>query len=277
MKKKLKTALIIFFAVVLCFVTYIILENNTISLTQYDINSDKVSNGNKLTIVHVSDLHNKEFGKDNKRLLKKIESCEPDIIAVTGDIIDSYHTDVDVAITFMQKASEIAPCYFIPGNHERRMYDDYITFKESIQNSNVTILENETVEISHNGDTFNLIGLIDPNFVYENPEVYISTQLSALKADSDNYTVLLSHRPELFETYVTSGVDLALSGHAHGGQFRIPFIGGLFAPHQGAFPKYDSGIFSDNNTDMIVSRGLGNSIFPFRLNNPPELITITIE
>ena len=276
MKKKLKTALIIFFAVVLCFVTYIILENNTISLTQYDINSDKVSNGNKLTIVHVSDLHNKEFGKDNKRLLKKIESCEPDIIAVTGDIIDSYHTDVDVAITFMQKASEIAPCYFIPGNHEQRVPDEYNTFKEELEGFNVTILENEAVEFTQKEDTFSLIGLIDPNFVFDYPTGYISTQLSTLSAD-DNYTVLLSHRPEYFETYTSFDVDLVLSGHAHGGQFRIPFIGGLFAPDQGAFPKYDSGMFSDNNTEMIVSRGLGNSIFPFRLNNPPELITITIE
>ena len=276
MKKKLKTALIIFFAVVLCFVTYIILENNTISLTQYDINSDKVSNGNKLTIVHVSDLHNKEFGKDNKRLLKKIESCGPDIIAVTGDIIDSYHTDVDVAITFMQKASEIAPCYFIPGNHEQRVPDEYNTFKEELEGFNVTILENEAVEFSQNEDTFSLIGLIDPNFVFDYPTGYISTQLSTLSAD-DNYTVLLAHRPEYFETYTSFDVDLVLSGHAHGGQFRIPFIGGLFAPDQGAFPKYDSGMFSDNNTEMIVSRGLGNSVFPFRLNNPPELITITIE
>ena len=276
MKKKLKTALIIFFAVVLCFVTYIILENNTISLTQYDINSDKVSNGNKLTIVHVSDLHNKEFGKDNKRLLKKIESCKPDIIAVTGDIIDSYHTDVDVAITFMQKASEIAPCYFIPGNHEQRVPDEYNTFKEELEGFNVTILENEAVEFTQKEDTFSLIGLIDPNFVFDYPTGYISTQLSTLSAD-DNYTVLLSHRPEYFETYTSFDVDLVLSGHAHGGQFRIPFIGGLFAPDQGAFPKYDSGMFSDNNTEMIVSRGLGNSIFPFRLNNPPELITITIE
>ncbi|MBQ6626401.1 MAG: metallophosphoesterase [Ruminococcus sp.] len=276
MKKKLKTALIIFFAVVLCFVTYIILENNTISLTQYDINSDKVSNGNKLTIVHVSDLHNKEFGKDNKRLLKKIESCNPDIIAVTGDIIDSYHTDVDVAITFMQKASEIAPCYFIPGNHEQRVPDEYNTFKEELEGFNVTILENEAVEFTQKEDTFSLIGLIDPNFVFDYPTGYISTQLSTLSAD-DNYTVLLSHRPEYFETYTSFDVDLVLSGHAHGGQFRIPFIGGLFAPDQGAFPKYDSGMFSDNNTEMIVSRGLGNSVFPFRLNNPPELITITIE
>ena len=276
MKKKLKTTLIIFFAVVLCFVTYIILENNTISLTQYDINSDKVSNGNKLTIVHVSDLHNKEFGKDNKRLLKKIESCNPDIIAVTGDIIDSYHTDVDVAITFMQKASEIAPCYFIPGNHEQRVPDEYNTFKEELEGFNVTILENEAVEFTQKEDTFSLIGLIDPNFVFDYPTGYISTQLSTLSAD-DNYTVLLSHRPEYFETYTSFDVDLVLSGHAHGGQFRIPFIGGLFAPDQGAFPKYDSGMFSDNNTEMIVSRGLGNSIFPFRLNNPPELITITIE
>lgn len=90
------------------------------------------------------------------------------------------------------------------------------------------------------------------------------------------YTILLSHRPELFDVYVESGVDLVFSGHAHGGQFRIPFIGGVVAPNQGVFPKYDAGIFAEGNTNMVVSRGVGNSIIPFRVNNRPEVIIIEL-
>ena len=94
---------------------------------------------------------------------------------------------------------------------------------------------------------------------------------------SDAFTVLLSHRPEFFDLYVQQGFPLVLSGHAHGGQIRLPFLGGILAPGQGFFPEYDSGLYTDETTSMVVSRGLGNSVFPFRLNNPPEIIIITLK
>ena len=103
------------------------------------------------------------------------------------------------------------------------------------------------------------------------------TKLQALKGDKDAYTILLSHRPELFDIYVKSGVDLVLSGHAHGGQFRLPFLGGLVAPNQGLFPEYDSGLYTSGNTNMIVSRGIGNSIIPIRFNNRPEVVLLELD
>ena len=105
----------------------------------------------------------------------------------------------------------------------------------------------------------------------------MEAQLKALVDKDDGFTLLLSHRPELFEVYVTCNADLVLSGHAHGGQFRLPFIGGLAAPNQGLFPKYDAGLFSEGKTKMIVSRGIGNSIFPFRFNNRPEVVLIELQ
>ena len=90
------------------------------------------------------------------------------------------------------------------------------------------------------------------------------------------YTILLSHRPELFDLYVETEMDLVFSGHAHGGQFRLPFVGGLVAPNQGFFPKYDAGQFNEENTTMIVSRGVGNSIIPIRFNNRPEIVLVTL-
>lgn len=104
----------------------------------------------------------------------------------------------------------------------------------------------------------------------------VSTKLKNMLEQESSYSILLSHRPELFETYVACGVDLILSGHAHGGQFRLPFVGGLIAPDQGLFPKYDAGLYTDGNTNMIVSRGLGNSIIPIRFNNRPEIVLINL-
>ena len=104
----------------------------------------------------------------------------------------------------------------------------------------------------------------------------INTKLSGLVSEETGYTVLLSHRPELFETYVSCGIDLVLSGHVHGGQFRLPFVGGLIAPNQGLFPKYDAGLYTEGNTNMVVSRGIGNSIIPIRFNNRPEIIVVTL-
>ena len=100
---------------------------------------------------------------------------------------------------------------------------------------------------------------------------------SELHTDGDGFTILLSHRPELFDTYTDHDVDLVLSGHAHGGQFRLPFIGGMVAPNQGLFPEYDAGIYTEGNTSMLVSRGVGNSILPFRINNRPEVILIELQ
>ena len=104
----------------------------------------------------------------------------------------------------------------------------------------------------------------------------IRTKLDELADDQAGYTILLSHRPELFDTYVSGEIDLVLSGHAHGGQFRLPFIGGLYAPGQGFFPKYDAGMYSKETTSMVVSRGLGNSIIPLRFNNRPEIVLIEL-
>ena len=105
----------------------------------------------------------------------------------------------------------------------------------------------------------------------------MNTKLEELHSEKDGFTILLSHRPELFDTYADQGMDLVLSGHAHGGQFRLPFIGGLVAPNQGLFPKYDAGIYTEDNTNMLVSRGVGNSILPFRINNRPEVILIELQ
>lgn len=231
-------------------------------------------------IAQISDLHNAEFGKNNAELLKLLSESRPDIIVITGDLIDANHTDVRIALGFVQESVRIASTYYVTGNHEAAS-PQYDTLKAGIEAAGVIVLEDETVYIEQDGETISLLGLADPDFtirgdMFGEIPAMVSTKLRNLVDDESGYAILLSHRPELFETYVDSGIDLVFSGHAHGGQFRLPFIGGLVAPNQGLFPKYDTGLYTDGGTSMVVSRGIGNSIIPFRFNNRPEIVLVEL-
>lgn len=229
-------------------------------------------------IAHISDLHNAEIGSGNEKLLKMIKAAEPDIIVITGDMIDSRNTKINVALNFAKEVVKIAPCYYVNGNHEARVAE-YEEFKRGLLDAGVIVLENDKTTIEKQGQHITILGVSDPTFrtdyLFEDEKTVIDNNLQTLK-DGKNFTVLLSHRPELFDIYVENKIDLIFSGHAHGGQFRLPFIGGLIAPHQGLLPEYDSGIYTEQNTSMVVSRGIGNSLFPFRFNNRPEVILIEL-
>ena len=231
-------------------------------------------------IVQVSDLHNAEFGKDHERLLKLIQKAEPDIIAITGDLVDSYHTNVEVALAFIAQVVKIAPCYYVTGNHEGSL-SEYRELKKALDNYGVTILENRKVTLERNGSKINLQGIDDPyvcnDGIIGEANAVAKARLKALEIDQSQFNILLSHRPDMADAYNESGVDLVLSGHVHGGQFRVPFLGGLYAPGQGLWPEYDGGVYELGQTTMIVSRGLGNSSFPLRLNNNPEILVITLQ
>jgi predicted MPP superfamily phosphohydrolase len=262
------------------------MENKRIEINEYVIKSERLTaafDGYK--IAQVSDLHNAEFGEDNERLLSKLQEADADIILLTGDIIDSRKTDVAVALRFVERVVKIAPTYYVKGNHEERVAKAYEQLKNGMISYGVTVLENQAVTIEKDGENIRLIGVKDPACVGEWDEdvekSYVKTQLQQFAWGTEtDYTVLLSHRPELFDLYAEMGVDLVFSGHAHGGQFRLPRIGGLFAPDQGFFPKYDGGLYEkgeNGQTKMLVSRGLGNSLFPFRVNNPPEIVVAVLE
>lgn len=281
-KKKLLVILSTVLAVIILMISLVAWGNKALELNEITIDSENLPEAFEgFRIAHVSDLHNDEFGKDNIKLLKLIENADPDIIAVTGDIIDSYTTDVEIALSFMEKAQQIAPCYYVNGNHEGRVPDDYQTLKEGLEACGVTILENESLLLEKAGECIRLTGVSDPGFetdyLYGDTEGVMRRHLTELIADNENFNLLLSHRPELLGVYADFDVDLVLSGHAHGGQFRLPFVGGLYAPNQGLMPEIDAGLYTEDNTKLIVSRGIGNSLFPFRLNNRPEVILVTLE
>ena len=262
--------------VVIIVATVTILGNYDVETYKYNIKSEKIPESfDGFRIAQVSDLHNAEFDKYNSTVLQPIFLSRPNIIVITGDMIDSRNTDVDVALSFAQKAVNIAPVYYINGNHESRVPEEYEELKKGLIEAGITVLENESVDITIGEETISLIGINDPTFrmklVDDTMEQNIGHQLMDIIPDNDNYKVLLAHRPEYFDVYA-GNVDLVLSGHAHGGQFRIPFVGGLVAPGQGFFPEYYEGSYIEDNTEMIVSRGVGNSIIPFRINNKPEII-----
>ena len=231
-------------------------------------------------IAQVSDLHNAEFGKNNAELLKLLSESRPDSIVITGNLIDANHTDVGIALCFAQESVRIAPTYYVTGNHEAAS-PQYDTLKAGLEEAGVIVLEDEAVSLERNGETITLLGLGDPDFtvkgdMFGETSAMVSTKLKNLDDGEGGYTILLSHRPELFETYVNCSIDLVFAGHAHGGQFRLPFIGGVIAPNQGLFPKYDAGLYTDGGTNMVVSRGIGNSIIPLRFNNRPEIVLVEL-
>lgn len=257
------------------------IENNMPVVTEYTLDSDRLPDEFKgYKIAQVSDLHNSEIGKDNQKLLNALKSADPDVILLTGDLIDSRRTNIDIAVNFAKKACEIAPCYYASGNHESRL-QDFNSFAKRLEDVGVTVLKNQKLRLLDGEEYITLIGIEDPAFTNEYPSdydgAYIEKTLDELVLPSDGFTVVLSHRPELLSSYAKGGVDLVFSGHAHGGQFILPLIGGLYAPGQGFFPKYTQGIITQDRTNLVISRGVGNSAFPFRLNNRPEVVLVTLQ
>ena len=283
MKKPSKKGvpLIVSIALLVGLCVWTIWGNTALEINEYKIMSDKIPEAfSGFRIAQVSDLHNAEFGEDNEKLITMLSQTDPDIIVITGDLIDSRRTDVEIALKFAQQAVRIAPVYYVSGNHEARVME-YEELKKSLMDAGVTMLDNQKVEISREGENITLMGIDDPsfqeNYLFGDAEGVAKQAISDLQDASDGYTILLSHRPELFDLYAETGMDLVFSGHAHGGQFRLPFVGGLAAPNQGLFPKYDAGKFTEENTTMIVSSGVGNSIIPIRFNNRPEIVVVQLE
>lgn len=264
-------------------------DNFRLTVSRYDIPlADLPAAFDGYTIAQVSDLHNARFGKEQSKLLSAINAANPDMIAITGDLFHTAHRDN--AYSFLEQASRLAPCYFVSGNHEQRFADYFSAIVPKLKSLGAHIIDDKRVTLTRGGDFITLIGLADPTFSnLTPPERLTDEKLSRLVRGE--FTILLSHRPELFPVYARYNISLVLTGHAHGGQVRIPFAKrGLFAVHQGWFPKYTEGIIAKNITNpeqndilpshkvctMVISRGLGNSTYYPKINNPPELVIVKL-
>lgn len=269
--------LIIAAALVPALLIWLLWANSSPAATQVAVASGALPEAFEgFKIAHVSDLHNAVFGRKNEKLLSLIRAAKPDIIAITGDLIDSRHTDIDSALAFVEAAAEIAPVYYVTGNHESRL--DFDEIEPRLTAAGARVLRNEAEDIGRGGERIRLAGIDDPSFIRTGgtAEERAAAELEQLGDGGGTFTVLLAHRPELVEVYAEYGAGLVLSGHAHGGQVRLPLLGGLYAPGQGLLPEYDSGLYSLGETQMVVSRGLGNSVAPLRVNNRPELVIVTL-
>ena len=260
-------------------------QNNKIVITNIKL---KQKINNKVRIAQISDLHSKEFGKNNDILYKKIIEQKPDIIVATGDLIDSSMKKLDEIIEFCSSINKDIPMYYILGNNEMRC-SRVSEIVEKLKKNKICVLENEIESIEVKGNKINILGLAEKRI--DEGELFYSKVNSRYGTENiekifsrlerlDGIKIVLSHYPENFE-YVEEGAyskynfDIMFSGHAHGGQFILPGIGGIFAPGQGLFPKYYKGVYGEKNK-LIVSRGLGNSRFPLRLFNRPDLVIVDL-
>lgn len=251
--------------------------------TQYVIESDRVPSAfDGFRIVQVSDLHNNKFICHEGRLAERVKRLRPDIVVITGDIADDIRPDFDIAVRFVRSVSAFADIFYVPGNHEAALKNRDLLFRR-LKYAGATLLFDRGEIVEHGGEHIALTGVIDPHFDrFRSGKVSNNMRLmmhfrDMEPVDPDLFNVLLSHRPEHLPLYAGNRFDLVFAGHAHGGQWRVPPLGGLYAPNQGILPEYTSGVYELAGTQMVVSRGLGNSVMPLRIGNPFELVLATLK
>lgn len=282
-KKYIKSAIVLLIVIaLLLFCSY---QNSHLETTYYSYKAEQLgAEFDGYRIVQISDLHNAKFGKHNQKLVDRIRECEPDMIVLTGDLVDSNHTNVDRAVQFVNEIVKICPVYYVTGNHEYWLEaSEYDELMSGLTGAGAVILDDQVVEISRGDAKFRLVGLDDRSLSDGTLGTLLNDQAGQKEETADNensekkeFTVVLAHEPQYLARYAGTGVDLVLSGHAHGGQFRLPFVGGIVAPDQGFLPEYTAGEYYMNGTEMIVSRGLGNSVIPVRLFNYPQIVCVEL-
>ncbi|GAA0724604.1 metallophosphoesterase [Clostridium malenominatum] len=275
----MKKVLLVIAVIVLTFQLYS--QNNSLVMTRHRVLNNKLPDSfNNFKIIHLSDLHSKTFGKDNNKIVNKIIKENPDIIVITGDLIDRRKYNEEKAMLLVEKIKDIAPIYYVTGNHEG-WSGKFSSLEKKLNENGVIVLRNESIILRKGHEEISILGVDDPAFSttgygedYKGNKI-IEDEIEKIKK-AGSFNILLSHRPELFNLYREKDIDLVFSGHAHGGQIIIPFIGGILSPNQGFFPKYYKGLYKESSTTMVVSRGLGNSVFPQRIFNNPEIVCVEL-
>lgn len=257
----------------------LIYGNFSLDVQEIHVLSEKLPESfHNYLIAHISDYHNRTSEIIDKQILESLEKEKPDIIVVTGDLIDSDRTDVDIALDFVKKISEISPVYYVTGNHESNLKaadeKEFNRLISGLSELGVTILRNDMVRLENQqGDHINLYGIEDPYFYGGYDQVFQRTELlcQELSLNDEEFNVLLAHHPETLSVYYKFNIDLVLSGHAHGGQVTV-FGQAIVAPDQVVFPPYTSGLYKMGNTQLVLSRGIGYSFLPIRAFCRPHLV-----
>lgn len=288
--------IIVILALVLLLAAFLIWQNNFPTVDEYAVESPALPEElDGCKIVQLSDLHNKCFGEDQKRLVAELEKIEPDLILLTGDLIDKRRTREDGwgnALSLIRQAAELAPVFYVSGNHEWES-GLYKKLRPQLETLGAEVLDDGFVILDHGNAALAVMGLSDPAAFSKNVKAGQPMKKEELPAcakkvgerlkwiceqqEPNAFQVLIAHRPQLLEMYAGAGVHLVFSGHAHGGQVRLPGLGALYAPDQGWRPEYTEGPYIMDNTVMIVSRGLGNSAFPLRVFDRPQIVVVTLK
>ncbi len=268
-------------------------ENQRLELTGYKYKSEKLPKEfDGFRIMQLSDLHNSVYGREADNLIRLAKINKPDIIVITGDSYDSRRRQYFDSLDIIKRLMPIAPIYYITGNHEELSPDIKEIFVEKIKSYGVNFLNWERKKITRGDAAIHINGVpdfslfatqngliqkaINKNLTLDETENMKKAFCDELDNFSENkpdgFNILLSHRPEMHEAYSENKYDLVFCGHAHGGQFIIPPVGAIYSPGQGFLPKYSQGAHEFGDTTMIISRGLGNSSFPVRINNQPEMV-----
>lgn len=287
MKAKRKIMLIIVILLILIAALRLYIDNNVLEVSYYKVKSDKIPASFKgFKILQLSDLHSKSFGSNNKKLIRKINRENPDIVVMTGDMVSERDSDFEVFINLAEQIGKRYDTYYIVGNHEQNL-DDVLrkALIDKLINIGIRVLDNEKVTITRGKDSINIYGLWfnlryykDVNNEYTRDIYFGAGQIQSIlgNLDTGSYNILLAHNPLYADTYSNWGADLILSGHIHGGMIRIPFAGGLLSPEIKLFPEYDAGKYQVNGKTLIVNRGLSRGEFGFRVFNRPEISVITL-
>ncbi|MEE3332865.1 MAG: metallophosphoesterase [Ruminococcus sp.] len=285
--KKRKKIILLILIMFLCSITVnITISDRTLTVSNYNIKTDKYSSSFRAVVL--SDLHNKEYGKENIRLIQKVKEQKPDIIFTLGDFVTKFDSNKSTSLKLYKELTKICRVYSVPGNHEtHRSYSEFVKLKEEIRATGVTLLINQAEKVKINGDCIVVGGLRNyPYFEYLAPD-YDCPEKDLLESvaarQKDNFVILLNHHPEyLYWGLHGNKVDLMLCGHTHGGIIRLPYIGGLLAPNQGILsgreilPVFTKGLYKKDGTTMIITGGLGNEVPLPRYFNPPEISVIDI-
>lgn len=285
-KKKLKYRVLVIAIIIVVFLLNLWRSYYEIQISSYQLQSDKISTSVNLVII--SDLHEHVFGKKNKEIIKKIEQQQPDLILVVGDMLNKDSQNAQIVISLVKNLRKIAPVYYSLGNHEiewENSHDE--TLVEMLEIVGAVILDETWCETEVNGQIIRLGGLYDYAFSYENIDIdNVSSEEKKVCEflydfqNTENFKIMLAHRPESF---VCSGatkscnIDLVVSGHLHGGQVVLPFLGGIYGADQGWFPEYVHGLYEKDNINILITSGLSTNkkVLP-RWNNPPEIVVFEL-
>ena len=280
--------LIVVAVILLFFIIVMLIDGNRFVIREYTIESEKIKDG--IDVAVMADLHNKQYGVDNTKLLTALNKMNPHVVMVAGDMLTAKPgKGYERAASFMEKVAENSAVYYGLGNHEYRMKlypenygTEFAEYIERLEKAGIQVLDNESALIQVKREqrmtNIRVSGLSIERFYYKRfRKIYMASEyVDGLigKADKEAYQVLLAHNPEYFDTYAEWGADLTLSGHVHGGIMRLPVLGGVLSPKLVFFPKYDGGHFVKKDSHMVLSRGLGMHTIPIRIFNPAELVIV---